>query len=223
MQTSNDITLSFDWMVYNINKLRKLTKNMTEQDETLIEDEQNKLRKEFPNKFMPNCFALGVAIMEYDGSQKKWEDFKPQDLQVSLITKKIYNIEDRHGVQNTEHFHCICGHDISRETSYFYNKGPIWMIVGETCAVKFKLVTHGEILVLKKEKRENKKANEQKLAEKKRSDERAVAKEKRSVEKKRIMEYKKIEEECRPKCRDCGIYFTGIGPTCLNDEDHTWI
>jgi len=193
MQT-NTITLQFGWMVYHINRLKQIANDMTIPDENIIEEQQNKLRKSFPNKFMPNCFALGVAIMEYDGTQHKWEDFNPQELQEGLITNRIHNIADRdHDVKNTKHFHCICGQDISYDNSYFYNKGFIWMIVGKNCAEKYKLVSHVKILELRKEKR-------------------AV---KRSVAKNR-------EEECRPKCADCGIYFTGIGTLCLDENIHTW-
>ena len=62
----NDVTLSFAWMGFNIDRLRHVARHMTVQDEKLIEEQQNELRKSFPNKFMPNCFALGIAIMRYD-------------------------------------------------------------------------------------------------------------------------------------------------------------
>jgi hypothetical protein len=39
-------------------------------------------------------------------------------------------------------------------------------------------------------------------------------------EKKRKL--KQIEDECRPMCKECGIYFKAIGSTCLDDGIHTW-
>ena len=149
------------------NKLLPMTKNMYEPNEEIINEEQNKIREYFGTKNKSDCFAIGMMLIENLENKTSWTDFFPQTNKSNMLTDRIHNTYDReHDVSKTQKLQCICGQPIHADNSYFYHNSsvsPIHLIVGQDCAEKFQLATHDDILKLRKQKRDNRKAEEKRI------------------------------------------------------------
>lgn len=151
-----------------VHQMRTMTQHMGCLDEEVISEEQEKIRLFLQSKnikSMPNCFAMGIAMIEKLENKTKWSDFKPQQHQAGEITQRIFNIAERqHDVRRTEMLKCICGHPISADNSYFYcnpTVAPTHLVVGADCAKKWALITHEELAKLRKQKQELRKKRKQ--------------------------------------------------------------
>jgi hypothetical protein len=188
----NPITIPFTRQLIDkvINELRPMTKFMNEPNEELISEEQTKLRKHFGTKYMPNCFGIGMMLIEDLTNKTSWTDFFPQENQVGTVTQRIFNTyELNQDVKQTHNLKCICGHPICADNSFWYHNpsSPIYLLVGQDCAVKYQLATHKDILKLRKEKRQKQKENCER-----------IEREKLIKEQERNMELRK-QKMCREK------------------------
>jgi len=211
-----------DAMKSKIIELRKLTKNMEIADAEVLSEEQDKLREHFGTKKRPTCFAMAIAMITDLTNVKDWSDLKPQNSSTHENTHRIRNVYEREHDVSGNMLRCVCGQDIGIDTSYLYcndSFSPVYLLVGQVCALKYKLVTLEQIKQLKKEKKAYYKKREM-LKKQQELVKRNIERLKKN-EKKYEKEKKRLEElrECRPYCRHCGGFWKGMGDTCIATSD----
>jgi hypothetical protein len=157
---SSPISVKFDdALKEKVVFLRTLTGSMTEMNVDTISAEQDKIREHFGTKKKPDCFAIGICLIENLTNKTKWSDFTnlEQYRNFSENTNRVRNTyENQHDVSGNR-LRCICGQDIGRDTSYFYSNmsfSPVYLLIGQSCLLKHKLVNMEQLRKLRKEKKE---------------------------------------------------------------------
>jgi hypothetical protein len=138
--------------------LRTLTGSMTEMNVDTISAEQDNIREHFGTKKKPDCFAIGICIIEDLTNKTKWSDFKNlEQYSFSENTNRVRNIyENQHDVSGNR-LRCICGQDIGKDTSYLYSNMPfsnVYLLIGQVCLLKHNLASKEQLRKLQKEKKE---------------------------------------------------------------------